>query len=108
MERVILSFRICVTTSGEAKWERLTRRGIFIGTNRDVDDIDLWSGLISEKPMEGASVGATLACLIGNQFKDLRRGDRFWYENPGWPSSFSLGESNSPLPHRSIIMNVEW
>jgi hypothetical protein len=27
---------------------------------------------------------------MGIQFRDLRFGDRFWYENGGWPSAFTL------------------
>ncbi|KAK7076494.1 hypothetical protein SK128_009108, partial [Halocaridina rubra] len=56
---------------------------------RHPDDIDLWSGGVSERPLPGSMVGATFSCLIGLTFKELRYGDRFWYENRGYPSSFT-------------------
>lgn len=53
-------------------------------------DIDLFSAGIAEWPLQGSMLGPTFACLMGRQFNKFRYGDRFWYENSGWPSSFTL------------------
>lgn len=52
-------------------------------------DIDLWSGGVSEKPLPGSMLGPVFSCIIATQFSYLRRGDRFWYELPNQPSSFT-------------------
>ncbi|XP_060086064.1 myeloperoxidase-like [Ylistrum balloti] len=49
-------------------------------TYDDVNDIDLFAGLLSETPVSDGHVGPTLACLLGKQFQALKRGDRYWYE----------------------------
>lgn len=61
----------------------------FLALLRNVDDIDLYPGGISEIPQYGALIGPTFACLVGKQYRNLRYGDRFWYENSGMPSSFT-------------------
>ncbi|XP_046565071.1 thyroid peroxidase-like [Haliotis rubra] len=54
-----------------------------------VDDIDLYSGGIAEAPVAGAAVGQTYICLIGEQFKKLRDGDRFWFESTDAVTGFT-------------------
>lgn len=46
-----------------------------------VDDIDLWIGGLAEEHVEGGCVGETFARIIALQYRVLRDGDRFWYEN---------------------------
>ena len=47
-----------------------------------VEDIDLFSGGMSEKSITDGLVGPTFGCIIANQFEKLRKCDRFWYETP--------------------------
>ena len=53
--------------------------------------MDYYVGGLSEKPAVGALIGPTFSCIIGNQFKDLKRGDRFYYENGQTTTGFTIG-----------------
>ncbi|MGI9242702.1 MAG: peroxidase family protein, partial [Verrucomicrobiales bacterium] len=45
------------------------------------DDIDPWVGMLAEQHVEGAMVGETHRAVLADQFRRLRDGDRFWYQN---------------------------
>lgn len=67
-----------------------------------VEDMDLFLGGIIERPVEDALLGPTFRCLVGDQFKRLKWGDRFWYEEAGQPGSFTPGRSSWPI---SLVRN---
>ncbi len=56
-----------------------------------MQDVDLFTGLLSELPKSGSRLGPTLTCLISDQFFRLRQGDRFWYEGDIYPDHFDTG-----------------
>ena len=56
---------------------------------KDVDDVDLFIGGISESSLPGAILGPTFQCLVGDQFKRLQQGDRFFYDSAVNPGKFT-------------------
>ncbi|XP_076090755.1 salivary peroxidase/catechol oxidase-like isoform X1 [Mytilus galloprovincialis] len=84
---------LSVPSSGDA-WSEMT---YIRGGTRDlrdlyasVYDIDLYVGGMLEQRLTGdaAYVGETFGCILGEQFKNLKQGDRFWYERAE-PEGFS-------------------
>jgi len=61
---------------------------------KDVDDVDLFIGGISESSVPGAILGPTFQCLIGDQFKRLQQGDRFFYDSAANPGRFTEAQLN--------------
>ncbi|NWT03049.1 PERE peroxidase, partial [Mionectes macconnelli] len=55
----------------------------FLDVYGTLDNIDLWIGAVAEPVVPQGRVGPLLSCIIGTQFRNLRDGDRFWWENPG-------------------------
>ncbi len=56
-------------------------QGKLEGLYGDVNNIDLWVGLLAEDHLRGSSVGELTSAIIVDQFERLRDGDRLWYEN---------------------------
>ncbi|XP_047493443.1 peroxidase-like protein 3 [Penaeus chinensis] len=53
-----------------------------------VDDIDLFIGGLSERPLPPGLLGPTFTCILGDQFSRIRRGDRYWYETSDEDTGF--------------------
>ncbi|CAH1270789.1 PXDN [Branchiostoma lanceolatum] len=74
---------------------------------RHVDDIDVFVGGLAEESVPGGVVGPTFACLIGLQFQDLRKGDRFWFENPDQFTEAQLAEIRKTSLARILCDNTD-
>jgi len=76
----------------------------------NVDEVDLWVGGISEKPVPGGMVGPTFAKILKDQFERSRDGDRFWYENRitnDELSQFQIDMIENTLLSDIILRNTE-
>lgn len=69
------------------------------------ENIDLWVGGVTEKRTADALMGPTLACIIADQFKRLRDGDRFWYENEEMFSKAQLRQIKKVTLSKIICTN---
>ena len=70
----------------------------------NVEDIDAFTGAISETQLSGGLVGATVACILGNQFKNLMEGDRFFFTHHSDNGGFN-NEQGLPSDLRSYALN---
>lgn len=70
-----------------------------------VDDIDLFIAGNYEKKLKDAMVGPVFACIIGEQFRRLKSGDRYWYENGNQAGAFSPDQL-SEIKHASLARIV--
>ncbi|KAK3577824.1 hypothetical protein CHS0354_028879, partial [Potamilus streckersoni] len=59
----------------------------------DPRDIDLFTGLLTEKSISGSALGPTLSCILGREFQNLKEGDSYWYERPE-PQGFPKEQLN--------------
>lgn len=85
-------FKICITVSDYNNTQLL-------------ENIDLWVGGVTEKRTADALMGPTLACIIADQFKRLRDGDRFWYENEEMFSKAQLRQIKKVTLSKIICTN---
>ncbi|XP_069509195.1 lactoperoxidase-like isoform X2 [Ambystoma mexicanum] len=50
---------------------------------RTAKNIDMYVGAAAEPFVKNGRVGDLLSCIYGKQFRNLRDGDRFWWQNEG-------------------------
>lgn len=46
----------------------------------DIDNADSWVGMLAETPLQESIMGRLMHTILFRQFRDLRDGDRFYYE----------------------------
>nr|CAJ2313429.1 Peroxidase [Metisa plana] len=75
----------------------------------DVDDLDLAVAGTLEPHVSGTNAGATYICIIGENFKRARKGDRFYYEScaEGKFTTDQLKEIRKSSVSRLFCDNVE-
>ena len=75
--------------------------------NDDPNLADLWVAGLAEKPVKGGIVGATFRCIIREQMRRVRDGDRFFYENTGVFSEEQLTEIKKTSFSRILCDNLK-
>ena len=69
-----------------------------------IDAVELWTGGLSENLVPGAFLGETFQAIVAEQFRVLRDGDRFYYENQGFDAATLAMIEGSTLS--SIILRT--
>ena len=75
-----------------------------------IENLDLYIGGLLERKDSDAMLGPTFKCLVGDQFRRIRLGDRFWYEEPNQAGSFTIGNNslafNSPFHQDKLNVSI--
>ncbi len=73
----------------------------------NVDNIDVWIGLLAEDHVENTIFGETLLQIMKDQFLRLRDGDRFYYENDPAFTREEITEIKNTKIHDIIMRNSD-
>ena len=73
----------------------------------NVNNIDLWPAGILEDVVPGSKLGPLFMCIIVDQMKAVRDGDRFWHENPDQFTPSQLAELKKTTLAKIICENSE-
>lgn len=75
--------------------------------NDDPELADLWPVGLAEAPANGGIVGATFGCIIREQFRRARDGDRFFYKNTDYFSHEEIKEIEKATFSRILCDNLQ-
>ena len=73
----------------------------------DINDIDLWTGILAEDNMPGSIFGELSLKVMTQQFTALRDGDRFYFENDSGLTSEEIAEIKATRLAHIIKRNSE-
>jgi peroxidase len=72
-------------------------QGLYSQVYGSIDKVDLFMGGLAEAHVAGADVGPTFEAIIADQFRRLRSGDRFWWQNEPFDSQTASMIGNTTL-----------
>lgn len=77
----------CGVTNFSQITSDVTKQGQLQTLYGNVNNIDLWVGVLAEDRLSGKSVGKTVHAMLKSQFGKLRDGDYYFYKNDPYLSS---------------------
>jgi hypothetical protein len=81
-------------------------RAEFVNAYASIKNVDLFMGGLAEKHAKNALVGETFQAIIASQFRNLRTGDRFFWQNQGFSPQISFVISRTRLSD-IIVRNTD-
>ena len=70
------------------------------------EDIELYPGGLSEEPTEPGKLGPTFSCIIGEQFRNLKFGDRFFFTHTNVQPSTKFCPSDLKLMQKRTLRDI--
>ena len=73
----------------------------------NVNNIDVWVGMLAEDHVSGGSVGPLVQRIVAKQFENIRDGDRLWFENQysGFPLNALEHTTLEDIIQRNTVNN---
>ena len=88
-------------------FENHTSETLLQNLHGEKEKTELWVAGLAEKRLPGSLLGTTFACIFGATFKNLRNGDRFYFERKGVFTKHQLNQIMSTSLSRIICDNTD-